>query len=152
MSSSRRISDIVMERQTQAPSTTNPEDPPLPAPPAPHHEQPLSAMLNLLQEQAHERRLSAKPLAARLLRECGGSGGGGSSSKAGRERAQVTAHEALRLAKNSGGNYYSSHCPGSSSTPRPSSETVVVAAHPQDPPPPEREGINPGVRINRGVR
>ena len=125
-----------MEQQTQKTSTNNPD---APLPPPCHGS--LPAMLKLLQEQAHERRLSAVPLAARLLRECGGG-----SLKARRERAQVTAHEALRLAKSSGGNYCS-HRRESSSISRPSAET----AHPQDPPPPEHEGINHGVQTDNSL-
>lgn len=128
-----------MLQKTQEPSTNNNPDPPALLPPL-HHE-PLSAMLKLLQEQAHERRLSAVSLAARLLRECGG------SLKARRERAQVTVLEALRLAQNSGGNYCSSRR-GSSSTPLPSTET---AAHSQNLAPPERGGINRGVRTGKNL-
>lgn len=49
-------------------------------------------MLETLQQQEDERRRRAGPLATSLLRACAG------GNKA-RERAQVTAHEALRQAK-----------------------------------------------------
>lgn len=129
--------------ETQEPGANNNPDPTPPPPPPPHHE-PLPAVLKLLQEQAHERRHSAVPLAARLLRECGGGG----SLKVRRQRAQVTALEALRLAQNSGGNYCSSSRRGSSSTPRPSAET---AAHSLGPDPPERGGTNRGVRTGKNL-
>lgn len=52
----------------------------------------LPLMLERLQEEENERRLSVASLAAYLLRVCAGGGKG-------RERAQAAAHEALRCAK-----------------------------------------------------
>lgn len=56
-------------------------------------------MLQLLQEQYQERRLRAGPLAISLLRDCGSVNGGSSGGNKAIERAQITVHEALRLAK-----------------------------------------------------
>lgn len=70
---------------------TEPAEPP--PPPTPRREASLQLMLEILQEQDHERQRSAGPLAASLLHAC--------TSRSGKvlERAQVTAHEVLRYVK-----------------------------------------------------
>lgn len=169
------MDNIMEQQQTQKPGIiTNPDH----HPPLPHHER-LPVLLKLLRDQAHERRLSAVPLAARLLRECGGGDGGAggssnSNSKAQRERAQITAHEALRHAiTNSGGGGGNCGLPVhrhpsaeatpdlrdigclhrwgevSSSSPRiPSAEEKP---HPQDPPFTIPKRGSTGININRGA-
>lgn len=77
-----------MEPQIQGPNEKS-------GPPPPRY-QSLEVTLKLLQEQEADRLRCSVPLAASLLRACAGNRA--------RKRAQVIAHEALRLAKASSGN------------------------------------------------
>lgn len=86
----QEVQTLAMEHPIQDPNAT-------PDPSPPQHAR-LSFLLKRLQEEEHERRVSAGPLAASLLRACAGSGQA-------LERAQVTAHDALRCAKASNGNH-----------------------------------------------
>lgn len=73
-------------------------------------------MLELLREQEEERRVTAVSLSQSLLRACGSAGGTGAGNRA-KEKAQATAHEALRCAKANSGNKRSTgtHHQGSAS-------------------------------------